>query len=39
MQKLMLHYLKVIYLRQIRNKELISFCENALHYNTTPTLS
>ena len=35
----MLHFPKVIQLRQIRNKGLIDYCENAAYYNTTPSLS
>ena len=35
----MLHFSKVIQLRQIRNKGLINYCENAAYYNTTPSLS
>ena len=38
-QKLMLHFPKVIWLRQIRNKGLINYCENAAYFNTSPGLS
>ena len=35
----MLHFPKVIWLRQIRNKGLINYCENAAYCNTSPGLS
>ena len=35
----MLHFPKVIWLRQIRNKGLINYCENAAYFNTSPGLS
>ena len=35
----MLHFPKVIQLRQIRNKGLINYCENAAYYNTSSGLS
>ena len=38
-QKFMLHFPKVILLRQIRNKGLINYCENAAYCNTSPSLS
>ena len=35
----MLHFPKVIQLRQIEKKELIKYCENTAYYSTTPSLS
>ena len=35
----MLHFPKVIQLRQIKNKGLINYCENAAYCNTSPSLS
>ena len=35
----MLHFPKVIQLRQIRNKGLINYCEKAAYYNTSSGLS
>ena len=35
----MLHFPKVILLRQIRSKGLISYCKNAAYYDITPSLS
>ena len=34
----MLHFPKVIQLRQLRNKGLINYCKNAAYYNATQIL-
>ena len=33
------HFPKIISLKQIKNKVLINYCENAAYYNTTQSLS
>ena len=35
----MLHFPKIIQLRQTRNKGLINYCEDAAYYNKTQILS